>query len=145
MIGSGSQANTWTFTSHTFCAAAAAVVSGAYAPLLSVCVHFVSDPLQPGPPAADALSRLLTPGAGVVVLAWMLAGALTSLGCRRATRAGALAGVLAGGAALVGGYAAWAWLAGSFGPEAFGLDLTVSIGIALVVVALGAPTRPEEE
>jgi hypothetical protein len=124
---------------------AAAVVSGAYAPLLSVCVHFVSDPLQPAPAAADAVSRLLTPGTGIVVLAWMLAGALTSLGCRRATRAGAFAGVLAGSAALLGGYAAWSWLAGSFGPEAFALDLTVSVGIALVVVALGAPTRPEEE
>lgn len=124
---------------------AASVVAGAYAPLLFVCAHFVSDPLQPGPPLADAASRLLTPGVGIVILAWMLAGALTSLGCRRATRAGAFMGVLAGGIALTAGYAAWSWLAGSFGAEAFTLDLTVSIGIALIVVALGAPTRPEEE
>ncbi|MGB4442703.1 MAG: hypothetical protein WBJ62_10890, partial [Coriobacteriia bacterium] len=124
---------------------AASVVAGAYAPLLFVCAYFVSDPLQPGPPLADAASRLLTPGVGIVILAWMLAGALTSLGCRRATRAGAFMGVLAGGIALTAGYAAWSWLAGSFGAEAFTLDLTVSIGIALIVVALGAPTRPEEE
>lgn len=124
---------------------AAAVVSGAYAPLLSVRMHFVSDPLQPAPAAADALSRLFDPGAGIVILAWMLAGALTSLGCRRARRAGAFAGVIAGGAALLGGYVAWSWLAGSFGPGAFALDLSVGIGIALIVVALGAPTRLREE
>ena len=75
----------------------------------------------------------------------MLAGGLTSLGCRRATRAGALAGVLAGGAVLLGGYVAWSWLGGGFGPEAYALDLTIGVGLALVVVALGAPTRPEEE
>lgn len=125
--------------------AAAGVISGAWPPLLSVCVHYVSDPLQPAPVAVGPLSRLLTPGTGVIILAWMLAGAITSLGCRRATRVGAFAGVLAGGAALLGGYLAWSWLSGSFGPEGYALDLTVSVGLALVVVALGAPTRPEEE
>ncbi len=124
---------------------AAAVVSGSESPLLSVCSTYVSDPLRPVLVAIDPVSRLFTPGAGVVVLAWMLAGALTSLGCRRATRTGALAGVLAGGGALLGGYAAWSWLSGSFGPEAFALDLTLGIGIALVVTVLGAPMRPEEE
>ncbi len=124
---------------------AAAVMSGAWPPLLSVCWHFLSDPLQLAPVATDPVSRLLTPGTGIMVLAWMLAGALTSLGCRRATRAGAFAGVLAGGAALLGGYVAWSWLSHSFGPEAFALDLTLGVGLALVVVALGAPTRPEEE
>lgn len=125
--------------------AAAGVVSGAWPPLLSVCWHYLSDPLQPAPVAASPLSHLLTPGTGVIVLAWMLAGALTSVGCRRATRAGALAGVLAGGGVLLGGYVAWSWLSRSFGPEAYALDLTIGVGLALVVVALGAPTRPEEE
>lgn len=125
--------------------AAAGAVSGAWPPLLSVCLHYISDPLQPAPVAVDPLSRLVTPGTGIIILAWMLAGALTSFGCRRATRAGALAGVLAGGAALLGGYVAWSWLSRSFGPEAYALDLTLGVGLALVVVALGAPTRPEEE
>lgn len=125
--------------------AAAAVVSGAWPPLLSVCQHYLSDPLQPAPVSADPVSRLLTFGTGVMILAWMLAGALASFGCRRATRAGALAGVLAGGAALLGGYVAWSRLGGQFGPEGYALDLTLGVGLALVVIALGAPTRPEEE
>lgn len=124
---------------------AAAVVSGAWAPLLSVCRHYVSDPLQPAPIAVDPLTRLFTPGTGIMIVAWMLAGALASLGCRRATRGGAFAGMLAGGAVLLGGYAAWSKLSGSFGPEGYALDLTLGVGLALVVVALGAPTRPEEE
>lgn len=125
--------------------AAAGAVSGAWPPLLSVCMHYLSDPLQPAPVATDPLSRFLEPGTGIIVLAWMLAGAITSVGCRRATRAGALAGVLVGGAVLLGGYVTWSRLARSFGPEAYALQLTLGIGLALAVVALGAPTRPEEE
>jgi hypothetical protein len=124
---------------------AAGVVCGGWAPLLSVCMHFVTDPLQPAPVAVDPLTRLITPGTGIMVLTWMLAAALTSLGCRRATRTGALVGVIAGGITLLGGYIAWGRLFHVFGPEAYALDLTVGVGLALVVAALGAPTRPEEE
>lgn len=125
----------------------ASAVSGAGAPLLAVGWRFASTPLAVASATAGPLERLVQPGTGIAVLGWMLAAAVCSSGCRRGTRGAAFAGVLAGGVTLVATYAAWSWLAGEggFGPEAFGLDLTIGIAIGIIVTALGAPTRPEEE
>ncbi len=126
---------------------AASAMSSAEAPLLSVGWRFAVAPFVAQSAPTGPLERILQPGTGVAVLGWMLAAAICSLGCRRGTRSGAFVGVLAGGAVLVATYAAWSWLSGAsgFGPEAFGLDLTIGIGIGIIVTALGAPTRPEEE
>lgn len=122
---------------------AASAMSGAEAPLLAVGWHFAVTPLAASSDPTGPLERMLQPGTGIAVLGWMLAAAVCSLGCRRGTRSAAFAGVLAGGAALVATYTVWSWLSGAdgFGPEVFALDLTVGIGIGIIVSALGAPTR----
>jgi len=54
-------------------------------------------------------------------------------------------GIALGGGALAGGYAAWAVLPGSaLTPEAFLPHVSVALMLMVIVVALGAPTRPEE-
>lgn len=126
--------------------AAASAASGSGAPLLTVGVRFATNPAETAARATGFLDRVLDPGLGVAVLAWMAAAALTSFVCRRATRAAGLAGVLLGGFVLAAGYAVWGWLSqGAVGVASFAPDLTIGTGIALAVAALGAPTRAEEE
>lgn len=125
---------------------AASALTGGTAPLLRVAASFGLDPMAAPGSASGFWSRFGDPGVGVIVLAWMAAGAITSLACRRATRAAGFLGVLLGGVVLIAGYAGWAWLAGdAFGAAAYAPDLAVGIALALAIAALGAPTRPEEE
>ncbi|MRS12576.1 MAG: serine/threonine protein kinase [Actinobacteria bacterium] len=128
-------------------AAAASALTGRGAPLLSVGWRFVAAPYTVTAAATSPLERLGQPGTGIAVLAWMAAGAACSLLSRRATRASAFAGIAAGAVALAFGYVGWRWLAGpdSISVESLALDLTLGSGLALVVAALGAPTRSEEE
>lgn len=122
---------------------AASAATGATAPLLAVHWRFAIDPMDAAG-VEGFLSRMLDPGVGVAILAWMASAAVCSALAKRATRAWGIAGVLLGGLVLLAGYGAWAWLSrGQLAPAAYAPDLAVGIGIALVVAALGAPTRPE--
>lgn len=123
----------------------ASAATGGRAPFLVVDWRFFIDPWTQTSVMTNNLRDLLAPGVLVAVVAWALAGALCSLACRRATRTMAVVGIALGGAALAAGYAAWAWLAPStLTPEAFLPHIGVALMIMIVVLALGAPTRPEE-
>lgn len=124
---------------------AVSAATGGRAPYLSVEPGFFADPWSPTSVMAANMRGLLAPGPVIAVLAWALAAALCSFACRRATRTAAVAGIMLGGAALTAGYAAWAVLAGDvLSPEAFLPHVGVALMLMVVVVALGAPTRPEE-
>lgn len=124
---------------------AASAITGGTAPLLGVNWRFALNPVGQAAATNGFLERVLDPGVGVTVLAWMGAAAVCSFACRRASRAAGFAGVLLGGMVLTLGYAGWGWLSGgAVGPAAFAPDLVIGIGIALLVASLGAPTRPEE-
>lgn len=126
--------------------AAASAATAHAAPLLTVGTPFITATGASLGNASGVLSTLLDPGLGMAVLAWMASAFVCSLACRRATRGAGLAGVLAGGAILVLGYAGWTWLSGdTLAVAAYAPDLTIGVGLAFVVAALGAPTRPEEE
>lgn len=126
--------------------AAAAAASGNGAPLLAVSGRFATAPMETAGSVTGFLDRMLDPGLGIAVLAWMAAAAVTSLICRRATRSAGLAGVLVGGCVVTAGYAAWAWLAnGAMSVASYVPDITIGVGAAVVVAVLGAPTRAEEE
>ena len=124
---------------------AVSAATGGRAPFLSVDPGFFVDPWSPTSVMAANMRGLLAPGPVIAVLAWALAAALCSLACRRATRTAAVAGIMLGGAALTAGYAAWSVLAGNvLAPEAFLPHIGVALMLMVIVVALGAPTRPEE-
>ncbi len=124
---------------------AVSAATGGRAPYLSVDARFFVDPWSQTSVMASNIRGLLAPGPIIAVLAWALAAALCSLACRRATRTLAVAGIMLGGAALTAGYAAWSVLAGDvLAPEAFLPHVGVALMLMVIVVALGAPTRPEE-
>lgn len=124
---------------------AASAATGHTAPFLAVDWRFAIDPMDSAG-VEGFLARILDPGVGVAILTWMLTAAVCSLFAKRATRTGGLTGVLLGGLVLLAGYAAWGWLSGGeMGPASYAPDLTIGIGIGVVVAALGAPTRPEED
>ncbi|TDB38178.1 MAG: serine/threonine protein kinase [Actinobacteria bacterium] len=123
----------------------ASAATGGRAPFLIVEWRFFIDPWTQTSVMTNNLRDLLAPGPLMAILAWALAGALCSLACRRATRTMAVVGVSLGGAALAAGYAGWAWLApATLTPEAFLPHIGVALMLMIVVLALGAPTRPEE-
>ena len=86
----------------------------------------------------------LTLGAALIAVTWALAAAASSLGSRRLTRAGAIAGAVLGGLVLGGGYALWPLLTGgTFGPGSIAPDIVIGVVIAVAIATLGPPTRPE--
>lgn len=124
---------------------AASAATGGRVPFLTVDPRFFADPWTHTGVMAANLRGLIAPGPLVAVLAWALAAAVCSLACRRAKRSAAVAGIVLGGAVLTGGYATWAVLAGGvLSVEAFLPHVGVALMLMVVVVALGAPTRPEE-
>lgn len=102
--------------------------------------------------ANEAVSALLrSPSALVALLAWPASAAVMSWSCGRATRGAAVAGTFAGSAVLVGGYLladevarAWGSLEGWAGQHA-AVAMGASLILVLLVVALGAPVRYEED
>jgi mannose/fructose/N-acetylgalactosamine-specific phosphotransferase system component IIC len=83
-------------------------------------------------------------GAALIAVTWALAAAASSLGSRRLTRAGAIAGAVLGGLVLGGGYALWPLLTGgTFGPGSIAPDIVIGVVIAVAIATLGPPTRPE--
>jgi hypothetical protein len=82
--------------------------------------------------------------ATVTVLGWSLAGLVMSLACRRRTRAGAVAGMLAGAIIMLA--AAGPWVTGTQ-QLAPGVAVGVAVGSILmcVVIALGPPPAAVED
>jgi len=123
---------------------ALSAVSGAAAPFLRVPWRLLFDPWTTLADAPGA-SALLSPGPVVALAGWGLAAAVCSLACRRATRVAAVVGALGAGAILGAAYALWVALEpGALGPETFLPEITVALMLTIVLIALGAPTRPEE-
>ena len=119
-------------------------------PYVSVSARLALDPWAPSL-AENSVRALVTSGsAWVALLGWPLAAWAMSLGCSRATRGGALAGVVAGTGML-----SVAYLVADLMPRpyrasvhwtgsTFVLALAGSLILMLLVVALGAPIRAEE-
>lgn len=104
--------------------------------------------------SGNSVSELVrSPAAWVALAGWPTAAALMSLACSRATRLGAALGAVGGSAVLAGAHLLATRVAqatGSVTPEAWSgrvatLGVTGSLILMLLVVALGAPRRPEEE
>ncbi len=124
---------------------AASAATGGRAPFLVVDPRFFADPWSMTSVMTANMRGLIAPGPLMAILAWGLAAAACSFACRRATRIAAVTGITLGGAVLAGAYAAWAVLAGdALSVEAFLPHIGVALMLMVVVVALGAPTRPEE-
>lgn len=119
-----------------------AAATGASWPLLAPGLAWLVAPATAGVGTVAFLTALARPGLLVIAAAWALAAALTSLGCARASRAGATLGVSAGLAAMAGGYLAAAALAGD--PRLALLaapDLGIAATIMAAVIAAGPPVR----
>jgi hypothetical protein len=92
-----------------------------------------------------------SPAAYVALLGWPAAAVVMSLACARATRLGAALGAIAGTATLAGFYALAEWLSSILGSPGqwVGNDLAIALGgsliLVLLVTALGAPIRAEED
>ncbi len=104
--------------------------------------------------AGNSIEALVTsPATWVALAGWPLAAALMAVGCSRASRLGAFLGTIAGSAALFGAYTLAGRVAiASSSPTASewtGSNLSLvqagSLILVLLVVALGAPLRAEEE
>ncbi len=124
---------------------ATVLASAAYATAApAVSWRFLAAPFADAP--APTGGWVLASQAALIAVTWAAAATLTSLLCRRATRAAAAVGVAAGALALAVGHAGAALLGGVADPLALPvvLDLGIGIVVAAAVVALGPPTRPEE-
>ncbi|MGV8084339.1 MAG: serine/threonine-protein kinase [Coriobacteriia bacterium] len=100
--------------------------------------------------AERALAAASDPATWIALIAWPLAALVMSLLCGFATRKRAAAGVAAGAAVLLGGYALASVVASTgdsglwFG-SAFALSFAGSLILVSLAAALGAPVRGEEE
>lgn len=123
----------------------ASAASGRGEPFLQVSWAFFTKPMEMLSVSAGTFGSLVGIGQLAVVLSWALAAALCSFSCRRATRVSAIVGALLGGAVLSLGYSLWAALPGTaIALPSFAPEIAAGIMLVIVVVALGAPTRPEE-
>ncbi len=129
----------------------ASAATGGLPPYVSVGWRLLLDPWHTRVTAGSV--KLLTTSAAplVMIAAWAIAGALMSLACSRASRPAAITGAALGAGALVGGTLlaeevalATDTLTGWTG-AAFGQEMTASLILMVLVVALGAPTRGEDE
>lgn len=131
--------------------ASAATLHGA--PYLAVAPSLAADPWGTGVATGSIRTLLASPAAWTALAGWPAAAALVSLACARATRLSALLGVALGAGAFGGAYALAAqvarWTGSPDGAAWTGTGFLVTSGasliLMLVVVALGAPLRPEEE
>ncbi|MEN6430711.1 MAG: hypothetical protein ABFC80_07745, partial [Coriobacteriales bacterium] len=120
-------------------------VSSKSAPFLEVSWRFLVDPWDVVRVSAGSVGALAAPGPLATVVAWTVAAALCSVACRRATRTAAVLGAALSFGVLLAGYSAWAAVPGSgFALSTLAPEVAGPLAIAAVVIALGAPARPEE-
>jgi len=143
-------------------AAAAGLVGGLLSTLASA-ASFVSPPFASVDPrvftdlaraelvGASLHAAFTDPTTYIVLLGWVVAAAVMSLFCRRATRMAAMWGAIFGGGIIGGSYglADQASVALGNGSVWVSTQLAISLAASLTIVvlaaALGAPVRPEED
>jgi eukaryotic-like serine/threonine-protein kinase len=154
------------FSLPPFSAAAAGLVGGVLqllasaasaqgAPYVVVAPQLLVDPGKGLLVAASVQAAFLDPAAWIALLGWPVAALAMSVFARRATRFSAVLGTVVGGGVLVGanvlarmatvaldgpGAGADAWTG-----TAFAASLAGSLILMVLVIALGAPVRAEEE
>lgn len=129
----------------------ASAASARTAPYLVVWPRYAFDVWGAQLSAENIAALLRSPSALPALLAWPAAAAVMSWACGRATRPAALLGLFAGSAVLGGGYLLADELARLVGtdtgwgsaPAAIALGASLILGV--LVVALGAPVRAEED
>ena len=100
---------------------------------------------------SNARAAFADPSTYVVLLCWVFAAFVMSYACRRATRLAAMLGAVLGTIVLAVGYVLAEQLAQALGNSSAWLttsqavSLAGSLTIVVLVAALGAPMRPEEE
>lgn len=124
-------------------ARAAATLTGAAELSTATGARFALAPLETVTAPAEFAARMLTLNVGAIAALWAAAAAVTSLACRRGTRLAGLAGVLLGTAILAVGHTALASASAGTTPADLLPDLIVGAAVACLVVALGAPMRPD--
>ncbi len=129
----------------------ASAASGGRPPFTEVSRTFLLAPWTTATTEGSVRYLLADAAPLAVVVAWMLAGAITSLACRFSTRPAALFGVSLGAATLLGGYLLADSIAtvGNTSMTWAGTGLLSALGassiLMVLVVAAGPPTRAEEE
>ncbi len=129
----------------------ASAASGNGAPYLAVLPAYALDVWRADLAATSAWTLATSAGAAVALLGWAAAAVVMSAFCRRATRLFATLGAIAGSAVLGGAYALAEVVAGLTGAPggymsvSFGASLAVSLILVVLLTALGAPVRGEEE
>jgi hypothetical protein len=124
-------------------------------PFSAVSPALLANPTAGVAVAPNVSAAFLDPAAWVALLGWPVAALLMSVLSRRATRVSAFIGAVLGGAALVGaGVLARLAASGMHAPAAvakdwtgtgFAVSLSGSLILVMLVIALGAPVRAEEE
>lgn len=129
----------------------ASAASGTPAPYASVDPLLFADPTRALAAGAHVSAAFASPSTWIALLGWPLAALVMSLFARRATRLSAVIGALLGTVALYGSYTL-AERAKQFFPQptqwigsAFIISLAASLILVLLVAALGAPLRAEED
>lgn len=123
------------------------------APYIAVSPSLAVEVWQVGLSGNSVNTLVRSPASWVALAGWPAAAALMSIACSRATRLGAALGALGGSAVIAGAYTLAARVARTTAAgtaqewtgQAFTLAVTGSLILMLLVVALGAPRRPEEE
>lgn len=124
-------------------------------PFSAVSPALLANPAAGVAVAPNVSAAFLDPAAWVALLGWPVAALLMSVLSRRATRLSAFIGAALGGGALVGaGVLARLAASGMHAPAAtangwtgtgFAVSLSGSLILVMLVIALGAPVRAEEE
>ena len=121
------------------------LVTGQAVPYLAISPSAIAS-VWPAIASGAAGVPLPGPGIALALAAWPVSAAISSLACRRASRIWAAVGMIVGLAVLAGGYYLWgAEFGGGFTLLALLPDAAIALAIVAIVIALGAPVRPEEE
>ncbi len=132
-------------------AAVAAAVSAGGPPYLDVWAPYVVDVWNADLALASLRTLATSPAAYVALAGWPLAAVVMSLACARATRAGAAVGAVLGAGVLGGAYYLASRVAdaldspGQWAGNGLAVSLGASLILMLLVTALGAPMRAEED
>ena len=129
----------------------AAAASGSTPPYLAVGWKLLIDPWETHVTGGSVKLLVSSAAPLAMIAAWAVAGAAMSIACHRASRTAALAGAALGTGAMVGGgilaheIAVATGAIGGWSGANLAQELTASLILVVLVVAVGAPTRAEEE
>ena len=129
----------------------ASAATAGHPPYAAVNPRVLLDPLHPFVVHASVSGAFLRPSTWIALAGWPVAAAVMSLFCRRASRGWAMLGSLVGTGVIWGAHALARQASVALGTPAawtgtsFGVSLALSLILVLVVAALGAPLRAEEE